>query len=84
LLEVECEWASNVVERTIGLANSSEVDVRHAIGKLELAISCETIEDKRQTLVTFNVAGTLEELVQDSSDQILCGRDKTRHRDLVG
>ena len=43
LLEVERERTRDVIERAIGLANSSEVDVRHAVSKLELAIACETI-----------------------------------------
>ena len=45
--------------------------MRNAIGKFQPAITRETIEEECKTLITFNVAGTFEEFVQDSANQIL-------------
>ena len=71
LLEVERERARDVVERAVGLAIACEIDVRDSIGKLEFAVTRETVEDERQPLVAFHVAGTIEKLVQDSANQVL-------------
>lgn len=84
LLEVECERARNIVERAVGLTTACEVDVRDTVGKFEFAVACEAIEDDGKSFVAFDVAGTFEEFVQDPADQVLRGRNKTRHWDLVG
>ena len=64
LLEVERERARDVVERAVGLTVAREVDMRHTIGKLKLAVAREAVKDEGDALVAFNVAGTFEEFVQ--------------------
>ena len=47
LLEVEHERTGDVIERSIRLAATCEINMRHAVGKLKLAVACETVEDER-------------------------------------
>lgn len=84
LLEVGGQRAGNGVECTVGLTGAGQVDVRHAVGKFEPAVACEAVEDEGKPVVAFHVTGTFEELIQDSADQVLRGRDKARHCYLVG
>lgn len=84
LLEVDGQRAGDGVERAVGLTGAGQIDVRHAVGKFEPAVACKAVEDQGKPIVAFHIAGTLEELVQDSPDQVLRRRDKARHRDLVG
>jgi hypothetical protein len=83
LFEVERERACDVVERAVGLAVPREINMGNAIGIFELAIACKAVEDEGKALVAFNIAGSFEKFVQDPADQVLCGRDKARHRDFV-
>lgn len=84
LFEVDGQRAGNGVECAVGLTGAGQVDVRHTVGELEPAVACEAVEDEGKPVVAFHVAGTLEELVQDSTDQVLHRGDKARHCHLVG
>lgn len=84
LFEIDGQRAGNGVECAVGLTGTGQVDVRHAVGKFEPVIACKAVEDEGKPVVAFHIAGTLEELVQDSADQVLRRRDKARHWDLVG
>jgi hypothetical protein len=50
------------------LTGTFQVNVRNAIGKLKFAIAGKTVEDQGKVLVAFDIAGTLEEFIQDSAD----------------
>ncbi len=84
MFEVERERTCDVVKRAVGLTVAHQIDMRHTVGVLELAVACKAIEDEGKASITFNVTWTLEELVQDSANQVLRRRDKARHCDLVG
>lgn len=83
LLEILRERLGDVIQRAVGLALPDEIDVRHTIGIGEAAVTGETIEHQREALVPFDIAGTLEEFIEDRAEQILVGRDKARRFDLI-
>lgn len=53
------------------------------IGKDKPAIACKAVEYETQSLISFHVAGTFEELIEDSSDALFRGENDTRHGNLV-
>jgi hypothetical protein len=63
LLEIFHQRARDVVERAIRLAVARQVNMCNAIGKGEFAVTGETVENQGEALVTFDVAGSLEEFV---------------------
>jgi len=71
LLEVCHQWLGNGIERPIGLTTASKINVRDAIRISEPAIACETIKDKGQTLIALRLHRPLEELINNSADNIL-------------
>jgi hypothetical protein len=71
LFEVEDERARDVIERAVGLAIAREIDMCDTISVFEFTIASEAIEDEGDAFVTFDIAGTFEELVQDAADQVL-------------
>ena len=83
LLEVEHKQARNVIQRAVRLADAIEIHVRDAIGKLKFLISCESVEDQCQSLISFNVARAFEEFIENAANQVLRGWNETRHWNLV-
>ena len=83
LLEILRERLCDVIQRAIGLALPDEIDMRHTIGIGKAAVAGETIEYQRESLVPFDIAGTLEELIEHRAEQILVGGDKARRFDLI-
>jgi hypothetical protein len=71
LLEVDGQRAGDGVERAVGLAGAGQVDMRHAVGEFESAVACKAVQDQGKPIVPFHIAGTFEELVQDSPDEVL-------------
>ncbi len=71
LFEIEDERARDVIERAIGLAIASEINMRDTISVFKFAIASEAIEDEGDAFVAFDTAGTFEEFVEDATDQIL-------------
>jgi hypothetical protein len=57
--------------------------VHPPIGKDKPAIACKAVEYETQSLISFHVAGTFEELIEDSSDALFRGENDTRHGNLV-
>ena len=64
LFEIFGQRACNVVERTIGLTFANQIHVRNAICKSKFAITGETVEDERESLIAFYIAGTLEKFIE--------------------
>ena len=64
LFEVFSQRARNIIERTIRLAFASQIHVCNAIRKRKLAVTGETVEDEGQSLVTFDIARSLEEFIE--------------------
>lgn len=83
LFEVFCKRAGNRIERAIRLALPGEIHVRNTIGKGKFGIARETVENKRESLVAFDIARTLEEFIEDCTKQIFRRRDKALRRDLI-
>ena len=71
LFEVLHQRARDGIERAIRLTITTEIHVRHAIGKCQFGVACETIEHQGESLVAFDIARTFEKLIEDSADQIL-------------
>ena len=71
LLEIEHKRERDGIERTVRLATAREIDMRDTIGKDKFAITVETIEHKRESLVAFDIARSFEVFIEDSTDQIL-------------
>jgi len=71
LLEVLHQRARNGVERAVRLTATREIDVRNAIGKCELAVTIETVEHERESLVAFDIARTFEIFIEHGTNQIL-------------
>jgi hypothetical protein len=57
--------------------------VHPPIGKDKPAIACKAVEYETQSLISFHVAGTFEELIEDSSHALFRGENDTRHGNLV-
>jgi hypothetical protein len=45
--------------------------MRDAVRIFKFAVTSEAIEDERKTFIAFHIAGAIEELIQDSSNQVL-------------
>ena len=45
--------------------------MRDAIGIFKFAVTGEAVEDESESLIAFHIAGTFEEFVQDSADDVL-------------
>lgn len=71
LFEIFGQRARNVVERAIRLTSANQIHVCNAICKSQFAVAGETVEDERESLVAFHIAGTLEKFIEHSSQQIL-------------
>jgi len=65
------------------LARAGQIDVRHTVGKCQLAIAGETVEHEREPLIAFDIARTFEEFIEHAANQILGRRDITRRRHLI-
>ena len=65
------------------MALTREIDVHNAIGVRYFAVASETVEDERQTLVALHIARAFEKFIQHGTDQILCGWNKARRRNLI-
>ena len=50
------------------MAFAREIDVHNAIGIRYFAVTGEAVEDKGQSLVTFDVARALEKFIQHGAD----------------
>ena len=53
------------------MTTAREIHMRNAISKSQFAITRETIEHERQSLVAFNIAGTFEKFIKRTTDEIL-------------
>ena len=73
LLEVLDERLGNGVECAVRLAVAAEVDIRNTIGVGQFAIAGKAVQYKRQSLVAFDIAGTLEEFIQHRADKVSGG-----------
>lgn len=56
----------------------------NAVGKLELAVACKSIQDQCKILVPFNITGTFKKFVQDAADNISRRRNEPCNGDLIG
>ena len=83
LFEIFTERTCNVVERTVGLAPTRKIDMRNSISKGEPAIAGETVENEREPLIAFHIAGAIEEFVEHCAQQIFIGWDKPRHSHFI-
>ncbi len=83
LFEVLHERARNGIERAVRLTTASQVDMRHAIGKCQFAVTGETVEHESEALIAFDIAGTFEIFIEHRTDQILGRGDVTRRGDLI-
>lgn len=68
LFEIQCQRACDRVQGSIGLTGTFQINVRNTVGKFEFAITGKTVEDQGKVLVAFDIAGTLEEFVQDGTN----------------
>lgn len=60
-----------------------EINVRDAIGIFQFGIAGKAVEDKRESLVSFYIAGPFEIFVQHRADQIPCGGNKACRARLI-
>ena len=70
LFEVLHERARNGVQRAVGLAGPGEVDVRHPIGVLDLAVAGESIEHEGKSLVALDTNRSCEEFIEHGTDDV--------------
>ena len=70
LFEIRHQRTRDRVERPIRLAVTSQINVHPPIGKDKPAIACKAVEYETQSLISFHIAGTLEELIEDSRDAL--------------
>ena len=83
LFEIFCQRTRDVVERAIRLAGTGQIDMGNAVGEGESAVAGETVEDQRESLITLNIAGTLEEFIEHRTQEVFVGGDETRRGDLI-
>ena len=83
MLEILRERLCDVVQRAIGLALPGQIHMRHAIGIGQAAVAREAVEHQRETAVAFDIAGSLEEFIEDRAEQILIGGDEARRLNLI-
>jgi len=84
LFDIRHQRTRDGVKCAIRLAIPREVNVQSSVRKDKSAIACKAVEYETKSLISFHVAGTLEELVDYRSDAIFRGEAKARHSDLVG
>ena len=83
LFEIRHDRLRDGIQRAIRLTTAREIDVRDAVCIFEFAVPGEAVEHECETLVAFHIAGTLEVFIEHGANQILCGGNKARHRDLI-
>ena len=83
LFEIFSQRTRNVVERAIRLACAHQIYMGNAIRKGKFTVTRETVEDKCETLIPFDIAVYLEEFIEHRAQQILAGGDKTRRSHLI-
>ena len=50
------------------MALAREIHVHNAVGVFDFAVAGKAIEHKREPLVAFHIAGTLEKFIKDCTD----------------
>jgi len=68
LFEIQCQRARNRVEGAVRLTGAFQINMCNTIGKFKFAVTCKTIQDQCKVLVALYIAGTLEEFIQDSTN----------------
>ena len=71
LFEIFHERARDGIERAIRLTIAHKIDMRDAIGKYKFTVAIETVQHEGESLVTLDVARTLEIFIEHPADQIL-------------
>ena len=64
LLEIFHQRTRDVVERAVRLASARQVNMCNPIRKGKFAVAREAIEDQCEYLITFDIAGSFEELIE--------------------
>jgi hypothetical protein len=83
LFEIRHQRTRDGVKRSVRLAVPTEIDMHSPIRKHKPAIACKAVKYEAESLVSFHIAGTLEELIEDSSNALFRGKNDARHRNLV-
>jgi|GEM_PF-3251477 len=83
LFEIRHQRTRNGVKRPVRLAVPAEIDMHPPISKDKPAIACKTIKYQAESLVSFHITGTFEELIEDSSHALFRREGHARHRNLV-
>lgn len=83
LFEIRHQRTRDRVKRSIRLAIPAEINMHPPIRKDKPAIACKPIKHKAESPVPFHITGTLEELIEDSSNALFRGESHTRYRNLV-
>lgn len=83
LFEIGHQGTGNRVERPVRLALPGEINIHAAVQELDFAIPRKAIIDHCEPLIAFHISGTLEELVEHSTDYILRRGGKANHRDFI-
>jgi len=83
LFDIRHQRTRDGVKCAIRLAIPREVNVYSSVRKGKSAIACKAVEYETQSFISFHVAGTFEELIEDSSDALFRGENDTRHGNLV-
>jgi len=83
LFEIFHQRTRDVVQRAVRLALTRQIDMGNAVGKGKFAVTCEAVEDERESLIPFDITGPFEEFIEHRTQQVYVGRDKARHGDLI-
>ena len=65
------------------MTTASQINMRHTVSKYQLAVTVETIEHERKSLISFDIARTLEIFIEHGADQIFRRRNESRRGDLI-
>jgi hypothetical protein len=83
LFEIRHQRTRDGIKRPIRLAIPAEINMHPPIRKDKPAIACKAVKYKAESLVPFHITGTLEELIEDSSNALFRREGHARHRNLV-
>jgi hypothetical protein len=83
LFEIRHQRTGDRIQRSVRLTLTGKIYVHNAIGICYFTVACETIENKRESLVAFNIARTFEVFIEHRTDQVFGRGDKTRRARFI-